>query len=259
MPSRRVILLAFGSVFFDKEDYVKNTEVFSGKAERTSEVMKSKQVFFGGVPMERKFFCVVFALCIGVVVWFGQPTAEATVVVNGDFSNGLNDWTVESGNVSDGGGFALFEEHPTQILSTLVQQFALPDWSSMSLLFDVKMSATQGGAYDPFAWPDAFTASLLDPVTLDPLIANPGRTDFFYIDNTNSIITIGTLMLRLDLSGLGGLDAALYFDLIGSDDGMLTSVSLDNVEIIPEPCSLLLWLVGMGSLAFLRKAKLVKP
>jgi hypothetical protein len=121
----------------------------------------------------------------------------------------------------------------------------------MSLLFDVKMSAVAGGAYDPFSWPDAFTASLLDPVTLDPMLSNPGRTDFFYIDNTNPIITIGTLMLRLDLSGLGGRDAALYFDLIGSDDGMLTSVSVDNVAIIPEPSTLIL--IGFGALLATRK------
>jgi hypothetical protein len=198
---------------------------------------------------------VVFAFCIGLVVWFGQPTAEATVVVNGDFSDGMNGWTVESGNVSDGGGYALFEEHPVEILSTLKQGFTLPDWTSMSLSFDVKMSAVAGGAYDPFAWPDAFTASLLDPVTKEPIIANPGRTDFFYIDNNNPIITIGTLMLRLDLSGLGGRNAALYFDLIGSDDGMLTTVTVDNVTVIPEPCSLLLWLVGTSTLGFLRRIR----
>lgn len=204
--------------------------------------------------MESKFFCVVFALCIGVVAWFGQPTAEATVVVNGDFSDGLNSWTVESGNVSDGGGFALFEEHPTEILSTLKQGFTLPDWSSMFLLFDVKMSATPGGAHDPFAWPDAFTASLLDPVTKEPLIANPGRTDFFYIDNTG-VLTPATLTVKLNLTGLGlsGRNAALYFDLIGSDDGMLTNIKVDNVEVIPEPCSLLLWFVGAGTLGFLRR------
>lgn len=206
--------------------------------------------------MERKAFCAVFALCISVVVWFGQPTAEATVVVNGDFSNGLNGWTVESGNVSDGGGFALFEEHPVVILSTLKQEFTLPDWPSMQLVFDVKMSAVAGGAYDPFAWPDAFTASLLDPVTLDPLICNPGRTDFFYMDNTG-VLTPATLTVKLNLTGLGlsGRNAALYFDLIGSYDGMLTNIKVDNVDVIPEPCSLLLWLVGTATLGFLRKLK----
>jgi hypothetical protein len=205
--------------------------------------------------MERKAFCVVFAFCISLVVWFGQPTAEATVV-NGDFSNGLHGWTVESGNVINGGGYALFQEHSTQILSTLKQEFTLPNWSSMFLLFDVKMSAIAGGDYDPFAWADAFTASLLDPATKKPLIANPGRTDFFYMDNTG-VLTPATLTIKLDLTGLGlgGRNAVLYFDLMGSDDGMLTNVHLDNVEIIPEPCSAILWLVGAGTFAFLRRSK----
>jgi len=66
------------------------------------------------------------------------------------------------------------------ILSTLKQKFTLPDWSRLLLSFDVRMSVTEGGNKDPFAWPDAFTASLLDRVTLKPIIANPGRTDFFY-------------------------------------------------------------------------------
>jgi len=202
--------------------------------------------------MENKIFC---RLIFPVILLACIPPALYATLQNGDFSAGLNGWTVESGNVSDGGGFALFQEHSTQILSTLKQEFTLPDWTTLLLSFDVKMSAVAGGAYDPYAWPDAFTASLLDPVTKEPLIANPGRTDYFYIDNTNSIITIGTLTITVDLAGLAGRDAALYFDLIGSDDGRLTTVRLSNVEIIPEPCSLLLWLVGAGTLGFLRRLK----
>lgn len=193
--------------------------------------------------------------CLFVIPCFGPPAAAGLVPCNRDFTLGLQDWTVVSGNVSDGGGYALFDEHPTQILSTLMQRFTLPNWTSMHLVFDVKMAAVPGGSADPFAWPDAFTASLLDPATLDPLVSNPGRTDFLYIDNTNSIITVGTPLVRLDLTGLGGREAALYFDLIGGDDGMLTSVSLDNVEIIPEPYSLLLWLACAGSFGFLRRSR----
>jgi hypothetical protein len=192
--------------------------------------------------MRNKVFCYfVFAV---ILLACSPPTLYANIQ-NGDFSAGLNGWTVESGNVSDGGGFALFEEHPVVILSTLKQEFTLPDWSSMSLLFDVKMSATPGGPHDPFAWPDAFTASLLDPVTLEPLIFNPGRTDFFYMDNAG-VQTIGNLEVEIDLSGLGlgGRDVGLYFDLIGSDDGMLTSANVDNVQFIPEPAACLLLISG---------------
>jgi len=193
-------------------------------------------------------FFAVMILCL-------CSSAGATMVPkNGDFSAGLTGWTVVSGDVTDGGGYALFREHSSDILSTLKQEFFLPA-GVISLEFDVKMTATPGGDDDPYAWPDAFTASLLDADTLDPLVANPGRTDFFYIDNTNSIITVGTLVVRLDLTGLGldGRDAALYFDLIGSDDGMLTSVSVDNVQVlIPEPASMSLWLFG-GVVGFLRR------
>ena len=193
------------------------------------------------------FFAVVI-LCLGASAW-------ATMVPeNGDFSAGLSGWTVGSGDVTDGGGYALFREHSSDILSTLRQEFFLPA-GVISLEFEVEMTATPGGADDPYAWPDAFTASLLDADTLDPLVANPGRTDFFYIDNTNSIITIGTLSVRIDLTALGldGREAALYFDLIGSNDGMLTSVRLDNVEIIPEPTTLVLMLLGSGFLKHKRR------
>jgi len=175
------------------------------------------------------------------------------VPINGDFSNGLEDWTVESGNVIDGGGYAKFDEHSTDILSTLKQEFTLPQ-DVLSLSFDVQMSAVPGGDEDPFAWPDAFTASLLDPVTLNPLVSNPGRTDFFYMDNTNPILTIGTIRITIDLRGFDNQEAALYFDLIGSDDGMLTTASVDNVEVaIPEPCSLSIFLIG--TLGILRQKR----
>jgi hypothetical protein len=178
-----------------------------------------------------------------------------TIPYNGDFSFNLDGWSVVSGNVTDGGGYAKFEEHSTAILNTLKQEFTLPE-GVLWLAFDVKMSATPGGDDDPFAWPDAITASLLDPVTLVPLISNPGRSDFFYMDNTNSLITIGTITITTDLTGLDNRFVALYFDLIGSDDGMLTTVTIDNVEVvIPEPCSLLLWLAATSTLGFLRRSR----
>jgi len=55
--------------------------------------------------------------------------------------------------------------------------------------------------------------------------------------------------LRLHLDGGQAMDAYLLFDLLGSYDGMLTGVNLDNVNIsvIPAPGALLL--VGIGAVA----------
>lgn len=206
--------------------------------------------------MRERPLYIAHVVCLLIMVWLARPAAANLVPYNGDFSFNLDGWSVVSGNVTNGGGYAKFEEHSTAILSTLKQEFTLPE-GVLWLAFDVKMSATPGGDDDPFAWPDAITASLLDPVTLVPLISNPGRTDFFYMDNTNSLITIGTLTITADLTGFGNRAVALYFDLIGSDDGMLTTARVDNVEVgVPEPCSLLLLLVGSWAVGPLRRTKM---
>lgn len=204
--------------------------------------------------MGNYFFCrFVFAVILFVCI---SPTLYANLS-NGDFSAGLNGWTVEYGTVTDGGGFALFQEHPVDLSSTLSQQFTIPALA-LQLSFDVWMSAVAGGDYDPFSWPDAFTASLLDPVTFDPLISNPGVTEFYYLDNTSYEETVGTVSgstVSLDVSSWAGYDVLLSFDLWGGLDGMLTSVSLDNVQIsvIPAPGALLLGLIGTGTVGLWRR------
>jgi hypothetical protein len=194
---------------------------------------------------------------ISLVFLAGTGAFAGPTLQNGDFSSGLDFWTVESGTVTDGGGYALFEEHPVDLSSTLSQVFTIPALANR-LSFDVLMSYGLGGDYDPFAWPDAFTASLLDPVTLDPLLSNPGYTDFFYLDNTGVVETIATVWgntVKLDVSGLAGLDAYMVFNLLGSADGMMTSVTLDNVNIsvIPAPGALLLGLIGASIIGSWRR------
>jgi hypothetical protein len=189
-----------------------------------------------------------FAFAFSLLVLTLSPSSFANLL-NGDFStSNLTGWTVEYGDVSDGGGYALFQEHPTDISSTLSQMFTIPT-TAPGLWFDVSMSAVPGGAFDPFAPPDAFTVSLLDPITYTPLISTPGFPDFYYQDNTGFIDTVALVSgntVNLDISSVWGKDVLLSFDLWGADDGMLTTVSLDNVYV-PLPSALLLGITGMGT------------
>jgi hypothetical protein len=87
---------------------------------------------------------------------------------------------------------------------------------------------------------------------LNPLIANPGFNDFFYMDHTGVVETVGTFdgtHVALDVSAVRGLDAYLVFNLVASEDGITTSVSLDNVNVsvVPLPGALLLGLAGMST------------
>ena len=194
--------------------------------------------------------CVCDRVCVCVLCTdLSVPVGAA--LINGDFSSGLTGWQVDSGMVSDGGGFTFFEEDQTQILSTLVQAFNLPA-DVLSLSFDLLFSSAPGGP-DLATFPDAFSVSLLNPVTFAPFVSSPSRSDFYFIDNSGVVETIASTVgdsIRVDLTGLGGMDVALFFDLFGGDDGMISSVELDNVmvEVIPEPASFLLMTLGMFGL-----------
>ncbi len=205
----------------------------------------------------------LFGFSALIVAFAGLTAFAGPTVQNGDFSTpGLSGWTVEYGTVTDGGGYALFEEDPFDLSSTLSQGFTIPTLA-LELSFDVVMSAVPGGAFDPFAWADTFTASLYDSGD-NPLFANPlGIDEFFYLDNTGFVDTTGTITgntVSLDVSSLVGQDVLLVFDLWGGDDGWLTSVSLDNVNVsvIPAPGALLLAGIGTALVGFLRRSRIAK-
>jgi hypothetical protein len=206
--------------------------------------------------MKKKSHLKSVALCVLVVLC--TALAGFAGITNGDFSTpGLYAWTVEYGTVTDGGGFALFEEDSSSLSSTLSQVFTIPALG-LELSFDVVMTSVPGEEDE--TWADAFTASLLDAATLDPLIYNPGYTDFYYLDNTGYLETVATISgnkVILDVSGLRGLDALLSFDLWAYYDGMVTTVELDNVEIsaIPAPGALVLGLIGTGAIGLWRRFK----
>lgn len=194
--------------------------------------------------MVRKVVTVVLVCLLCAPLAIAAPS-----VSNGDFSAGLTDWTVEYGTVTDGGGFALFEEDAFELSSTLSQVFTLSAGAQV-LSFDIVFDSALGG--DDFGFPpDAFTASLLDPLTWDPLFFNPTYTEFYYQDNTGIVETVADITgntVSLDVSSMAGYgDVLLSFDLWGGDDGMITAASIDNVSVsvIPAPGALLL--AGLGA------------
>ena len=211
-------------------------------------------------------FLAGFILC-------GLPApTTASPLLNGDFSipgsppNPFFAWTTEptiGDPPTDGGGFALFTESPTRAIQ-LQQTFDLPA-DAGTLSFDFRLTSSGTPVTTP---PDSFQATLYD-TAFNPLFpyADPLFPGFFSIDNTglvlaNPAVSITSLAggyqrVTLDLAGLtlpqNGV--TLEFLLNASDDGVTTTVELDNVTVtnrfagVPEPASLLL--VGLAGAAVL--------
>lgn len=193
-------------------------------------------------------------------------------LVNSDFEGGLDGWSGgPGGRVSAftdvAGTYALFQE-PREpggaFVSAIHQDFEIGP-QDLALSFEY-MLLTSGEYTGDGALPDAFTARLLDPVTLQPLISTTGVSDFFYhdargesdsIDYDDAWVTRGLIASRpdwftvsLDITGLAvGTAARLQFRLLGlSDvDDQETYAGVDDVTIhlIPEPQSGFLLFVGV--------------
>jgi len=203
--------------------------------------------------------CMLFPLGVG-------SSAADPAVTNGDFSAGLAGWVI-FGPVSDGGGFALLGEDPVVALATLEQQVVVPTGAT-GLSFDYGLSARpEGPSGFPFA--DGFAASLLDPVSADPILNTPGFTDFFFEDRTGfqdydpAIVSVTGGRVTLDLAGVAaGTDALIVFLLLGGDDGYATQAMVDNVEVtargtevIPAPAAAPLAAIGVALIGYLRRRR----
>jgi hypothetical protein len=179
---------------------------------------------------------------------------------NGDFSDGLNGWTTR-GDVTTAGGAALLGDNGATH-SLLYQPFAVT-MSSFTLEFDFQNHLSAD--YPEGTFPDVFFASVYttsNPGTFDP---DHGAFDsvigLFALDanglynvNPNAIVStspLGSTWSHYSLTGPNPSGTVIpYFEVfdlnfVNADSG----VSVDNVQVVPEPMTLKL--VGTGVLAIL--------
>lgn len=192
--------------------------------------------------------------------------AIAAVIVNGDFSNGLNGWSVAANpdTVSIAGGHATINETGETVVNVstgiatasqsgdfsvleidLYQVFTVPT-APQTLQFTLNNLTPDTSGLNP---PPGFGASLLDPTSKAALVSTVnGTTDsYFTQDPTTGIasytsdVTVSTdplsnlTRISEDISGLTvGSQAEILFRLIEGGD-LSTTASISNVELFAGP------------------------
>ena len=210
----------------------------------------------------------ITSMALTVTLWC--TCVQSAVIQNGDFSvTGITPdpfalWTTNDSlfdHPADGGGFALFADRGAVGSSQMAQAFGFSN-AGLSLSFELKISRVIGGTIGGPS--DSFQATLFDSLSTELFPSNaPLFTAFYGIDNdgvaeffdphfvTSTDLGGGFKRITLDLSSLAPQNLAIDFLLNGSDDGLFTSVALDNVVLnqasVPEPGGMLLWLLLGGT------------
>jgi hypothetical protein len=207
-----------------------------------------------------------------VLAWQLAGGVALAGLTNGDFSSPLSVGWTNYDVVTIDTGVAVMGEDPVT-WAFLEQGFTIPALS-VSLSFEyLPLFETDGQ--------ESFSASLLDPVTFNPLIPtdadplDPFETYYFMHDwddvggvddiltdpayVTQTAIGGGWTRVALDLTSLGGVatDALLAFDFIPGffDNSLDGEIRLDNVgvAVIPAPPAVVLGLIGLGSWRAMRR------
>ncbi len=163
-------------------------------------------------------------------------------LVNGDFSDGLADWTVEESGGGDAPGQVYVDNEQAVILEgdsflvTLQQTFVVPA-NALTLSFELVLDP--GFDLSDDFIPDAFETTLLDQDNL-PVVPpwDILATSFFNVQedgtiNLGSATVWDGLTAIVDISDVAFADTrvTLFFDLIGADADTASGVRLDNVVV----------------------------
>jgi hypothetical protein len=213
----------------------------------------------------------VLALCLSLTL--SVATASATVVSNGDFTNGLAGWTTSEETTSNvvtspssyvtveqGAAVLTTPSFATNIAIVSLSQFLSLPAATQTLYTDVSFPQLDADPGSPnngildhlqVSWSDdqdpAFDRIFLDIDLFGPTFLDPLAT----------LTDLGNDWLRLtaDISGLASRQGIIYFDLFNEDDGLITFAAVDNVAVtmVPEPGSFALLAGGIFLLAALQR------
>ncbi len=190
---------------------------------------------------------IIAAGANGLLGLRAEEPAVIDVIRNGDFSLGMEGWVTQStghgasqtaGKVYANSSVAQFNEGRS-FLTSLSQTFVVPA-NPQRIQFD--LVGLNLGQMTSDALPDAFEVSLLD-VEQTSLVPThrADSTAFanFAIDATWHTFGMGAAFdgrtVTLDISQLApGTTASLVFDLLGSENALLSSAMIDNVRVTPD-------------------------
>ena len=207
--------------------------------------------------------CIVL-LCLVQSLWF-STAAHATIISNGDFSSGLDEWNdlSSTGSVTESGGQVILSsgDNFDPFAAVLVQG------DDGSFLFNSPIIV--GLNVSMLSVDVSVVSTLIDPTeqglstftdTLFLAIYDAADVNF---DAAFEIPVLGNVAetFLFDMSDWLGREIAISFELADEDDGFNNSFSVDNVFFtynntsvsVPEPKSFIMLLFGLALLTRCRK------
>ena len=202
-------------------------------------------------------------LTVAFVILFGATLASAGII-NGDFEDGLNGWSIESGEFSAFADYTGNHWALSHYGGRLRQTFQMPlGAAELSFRYVFSQSGEGGGGplvdYINFFLCDSATSERLIPPAEGfeglPLFLGQDHVEIYAVNPEYVTVSVpdenDTRYVTLSLAHVPPLqDAYLEFGFMEYDDGRSTLLAVDDVVItIPEPGGVVLLCTGLSVLA----------